>query len=82
MTFEPGIDTGDTVYHVYVEEYWIVAYVDKDKLSWLGWPEGEVNLNECRLVTKCTPEFRKDTLKNMAASSGRRGDYARNRIKL
>lgn len=80
--FEPGIDTGDTVYHGPSGEYWVVAYVEGNKLAWLGWPEGEADLADCKLIAKCTPEFREDTLKNMSASTGKRGNYARNRLSI
>jgi hypothetical protein len=34
-----NIDTGDTVHHGPTGEDWLVAFVDGDKLSPLGWPE-------------------------------------------
>ena len=34
------IDTGDVVRHAPTGETWTVALVDRDRLSWCGWPEG------------------------------------------
>lgn len=79
---EPVIDTGDQVYHSPSDEYWVVAYVEGNKLAWLGWPEGEADLADCKLISKCSSEFREDTLKNMSASTGKRGNYARNRLSI
>lgn len=53
-----GIDTGDHVRHGPTGEEWVVRYVRGDRLSWCGWPPGEVSLSECSLIYKATPEER------------------------
>lgn len=52
------IDTGDTVHHGPTGEDWLVAFVDGDKLSPLGWPETVAKLADCTLLKKATPEDR------------------------
>ncbi len=49
------IDTGDIVLHGPTEERWVVACVQGDRLSWVGWPEGTALLSDCTLVEKATP---------------------------
>lgn len=73
----PQIDTGDAVLHVPTGETWLVAFVEGDRLSWVGWPDGTASVSDCRLIEKATPEKRISTLRMMENSSGKRGDYAR-----
>jgi hypothetical protein len=61
------IDTGDTVRHKPTGEKWIVACVRDDQLSWIGWPEGWAELEDCELIKKATPEKRLEWLKDLAA---------------
>ena len=76
------IDTGDVVRHAPTGETWTVALVDRDRLSWCGWPEGEAELKDCTLVEKARPEVRDKLLREMAAMTGEdhRGRYARRRL--
>jgi hypothetical protein len=78
----PAIDTGDVVVHGPTGEKWVVAYVDGDRLAWVGWPEGEAMLSDCTLVTKAPAGKRASMLKELAAMKGddRRGRYARARL--
>lgn len=74
------IDTGDTVFHKPTGEYWIVACVQGDRLSWCGWPEGMANVNDCKLVKRATTEERQElihTLSNIKDQHDHRGRYAR-----
>jgi hypothetical protein len=72
-----GIDTGDVVKHKPTGEEWIVAFVEGDRLAWLGWPEGTANLSDCTLIEKAQFQRRIYWLRQMAMSSGRRAQYAR-----
>lgn len=60
------IDTGDTVKHGPTGETWIVAYVEGERLAWVGWPQGEARLSDCTLIEKATPEYRDDLLCKLA----------------
>lgn len=64
------IDTGDGVFHRPTGEKWLVACVRDDRLSWVGWPEGSANLDDCELVRKASPEARRKLLEEMAAMGG------------
>lgn len=64
------IDTGDSVHHTPSGEDWIVAYVQGDRLAWVGWPEGEARLEDCTLLEKAKPERRRQLLESMAAIPG------------
>ena len=79
MPHEEHIDTGDTVRHRPTGEIWVVACVQSDRLSWMGWPEGMAALSDCDLVKKATPERRLCWLREMARSRGNdhRVRYAR-----
>ena len=76
------IDTGDTVHHEPTGENWIVAFVDGDVLSPLGWPETVAKLADCTLLKKATPEDRamwqKDLLR--LPTSYIRGRWARDHV--
>jgi hypothetical protein len=76
------IDTGDVVLHGPTGEQWVVAYVEGDRLAWVGWPEGEAKLADCTLVTKAPDSERDAMLKGLAAIKGAdsRGRYARARL--
>jgi hypothetical protein len=76
------IDTGDTVLHAPTGEQWIVACVNGDRLSWVGWPEGSAPLTECTLVAKATKEKRDEMLRLLAAMTGddHRKRYAQQRL--
>jgi hypothetical protein len=47
---------GDTVLHGPSRETWIVAYVDGNELSWVGWPEGTARLSDCEVTKRCSDE--------------------------
>lgn len=64
---ESIIDTGDTVKHIPTDETWIVACVEGNELSWVGWPEGWAKLSDCILIEKATAEQRQALLSQMAA---------------
>lgn len=61
-----SIDTGDSVFHRPTREWWSVACVRGDRLSWCGWPEGSASLSDCLLVTKATPDERMKLLRELA----------------
>jgi hypothetical protein len=63
---ERAIDTGDTVLHLPTGETWVVAFVERDRLSWVGWPEGFAALSDCTLLKKATPDERQKLLEDMA----------------
>ncbi|MGB0970374.1 MAG: hypothetical protein ACPGVG_05355 [Mycobacterium sp.] len=69
------IDTGDTVFHRPSRETWIVACVQDDRLSWVGWPEGMAETRHCLLVKKAGPETKASLLQQMAEM--RRDDHRR-----
>ena len=52
------IDTGDYVLHRPTGEKWVVACVEGEYLSWMGWPEGMAKLADCELLEKATEESR------------------------
>ncbi len=79
------IDTADHVFHAPTGETWRVAYVQGDRLAWVGWPEGEAALSDCTLVYKATPEDREALLRAMCESylgEDARARYARQRMVL
>lgn len=79
------INTGDTVRHQPTKELWVVAFVQDDKLSWCGWPEGWAELSDCKLIKKATSEERTKLLKQMAAmptEQDHRARYARATLDL
>lgn len=84
MNIPDTIDTGDTVKHAPTGEQWIVACVQGDRLSWVGWPEGMAYLTDCTLVAKATPEQRDEMLRLLAALRGddHRKRYAQHRLSL
>ena len=47
---------GDTVRHGPTGEKWVVAYVDGDRIAWVGWPVGEASLADCTLVERVSDE--------------------------
>lgn len=71
------IRAGDIVHHEPTGEDWVVAYVEGDRLSWCGWPEGEANLNDCWLKKTVSDEEHRKILIEIAKSEGRRGRRAR-----
>jgi len=77
-----NIDTGDIVHHSPSGEDWVVAFVEGDMLSPLGWPETIAKVSDCTLIKKATPEDRimwqKDLLKLPASDI--RGSWARNHV--
>lgn len=68
-----SIDTGDSVFHRPTREWWSVACVQGDELSWCGWPEGSAKLKDCLLVTKATAEERLTLLRQLAEMRGDNG---------
>lgn len=71
------IDTGDHVLHRPTGESWIVAYVQGDRLAWVGWPGGTAAVADCEVIERASPEDRLRVLRNMAQSTGDRARYAR-----
>jgi hypothetical protein len=65
------IDTGDSVFHRPTREWWSVACVQGDRLSWCGWPEGSANVSDCLLVDKATPAERLKLLGDLANMQSR-----------
>jgi hypothetical protein len=80
---EQQIDTGDTVFHEPTGETWLVACVQDDRVSWVGWPEGSGLLSDCTLKQKATPGKRQELLEKLAAinESDHRQRYAAHRLK-
>lgn len=76
----PQIDTGDTVAHAPTGEHWVVGYVDGDRLTWVGWPEGEASVSDCTLIETAKEETRRAMLYAMTVGYGRRAQYARARL--
>jgi hypothetical protein len=76
------LDTGDVVLHKPSGEHWVVAYVDGDKLSWCGWPEGLARVTDFELVRAAQPDARLKLLHQMASMSGSdsRKTYAQARL--
>lgn len=68
LLFPDMINTADTVYHSPTGETWVVAFVDRDRLAWCGWPEGLAELKDCTLIEKATADAREKLLHQMAAS--------------
>ena len=52
----PPIRCGDTVLHRPTGETWLVAYVEDNDLSGIGWPEGIARRSDCELIERCTDE--------------------------
>lgn len=77
------IDTGDTVLHLPTGEEFTVACVIGDKLSWCGWPEGQAELSDIRLIKVASDDSRYDLLHEIASISGNdhRKRYAQKRLK-
>ena len=78
-----SFDTGDEVPHRPTGEQWVVAYVQGDRLAWLGWPQGEAAVADCDLVKRCTPEKRQKWLLELAGmrdDSDPRCRYAKHRL--
>lgn len=77
------IDTGDIVKHIPTGEKWVVACVIGNKLSWVGYPEGQSNLSDCELLESADENERKKLLTEMAnsLSNDHRTIYAKNRLK-
>lgn len=74
------IRTGDTVLHKPTGEEWLVACVQGDNISWVGWPEGTAKIADCVLIERGTDDERHKLLLSMANMSGddHRKRYARN----
>lgn len=68
-----SIDTGDSVFHRPTREWWSVACVQGEYLSWCGWPEGSAKLKDCLLVDKATPAERRKLLEDLANMRGDNG---------
>lgn len=76
------MDTADIVLHKPTGERWVVAYVQGERLSWCGWPEGTALVADCELVTPARPDERLELLRRLAAMQGMdsRRTYAINRL--
>jgi len=62
------IRCGDSIRYTFPDgrvETWIVAYADyvENRLAWMGWPDGTVDLDKCEIVELGTDE---QYLKNVA----------------
>lgn len=66
--------TGDIVRHRPLGEEWVVAYVDGDRLAWVGWPPGQALVTDCELVEECSVEESERLLRQLADSKGGPGD--------
>ena len=78
-----GIDTADHVLHTPSGERWFVACVIDDKLSWVGYPEGQASVKDCELLEKASEEGRENLLKCLADSryvEDHRTRYAKKRL--
>jgi len=51
-------DTGDIVHHLPSGEEWLVAFVQNGMMHWCGWPPGNAEEEEFRLVCSATPEMK------------------------
>lgn len=76
------IDTADHVKHVLSGEFWLVAYVEGDRLCACGWPCTVANLADCKLIQKAAPGEKEALLRSMAEikDGDIRGVYARRKI--
>ena len=76
------MDTGDIVIHKPTGEKWVVAFVDGERLSWCGWPEGLAYTKDCVLLEHARPEERLTLLHQLATMDGldSRKTYAKNRL--
>lgn len=76
------MDTGDVVLHKPTGERWVVAFVNDERLSWCGWPEGTALLSDCELLEPATPETRLALLRALATMNGSdsRKSYAIKRL--
>lgn len=74
----PLFRTGDTVLHGPTGETWVVAYANPvtGRLAWLGWPNGEAQIQDCTLVQAATDEEHQRWLWDMRRSGGRRWTVA------
>lgn len=59
--------TGDHVVHRPTGETWVVAYVDGDRLSWCGWPEGRADVADCERVHVATDDEHAALVREIAA---------------
>ena len=78
------IKTADVVLHIPTGESWVVACVEGDRLSWVGWPEGWANLSDCVLIDEASPEERHKLLVQMSRMStdDHRRRFARQALEL
>ena len=60
---------GDTVLHRPSGEFWIVAYVDGEYMSWCGWPEGEARTADCKVITPASDPVHRSWLERIADSA-------------
>lgn len=76
------IDTADHVKHLPTGEFWLVAYVEGDRLCACGWPCTVADLADCELIQKAAPGEREKLLRDMAAMGGNdpRRFYAERRL--
>lgn len=73
--------TGDHVKHGPTGETWVVAYVDGDRMSWLGWPPGEARIADCTVIKESSDEEHERILRQLLASQdGKRARMAQTRL--
>lgn len=63
---------GDTVHHGPTGEDWTVAYVDGDRLAWVGWPPGDAMVSDCTMVERASDEEHMRMLHALAEIRGDR----------
>lgn len=69
---EKVIRTGDRVYHEPSEETWIVAWVEDERLYWLGYPfGGYAKLRDCKLIDSCSDEQHQERVADLAKMANR-----------
>lgn len=76
------IDTADHVKHLPTGEFWLVAYVEGDRLCACGWPCTLADLSDCELIQKAAPGEKEALLRSMAdmGFSDPRRFYAQRKI--
>lgn len=69
---------GDSVKHLPTGETWTLGYVNDGRfLGWLGWPVGELPINQFELADSCSLHDHVKTLRSMLNSDGKMSAMAR-----
>ena len=76
MNDNSKLRAGDTVQPNGRDERWIVAYADhaSGRMSWMGWPEGTIDIADVVLVNACDDAAHERTVREVGADR-RRGDH-------